>query len=827
MIELLDFLLIENFRITKHKNKNVHTKKEHTMNTQKNKKFLARGISLVVATVFVAGLSLGQNLVVTGSGSFNNSGTIKVKGNINTAGATAAVTIPGTVELNGTTSAQDIGTSGGKDITFNTLNLLGTTNKQMSVNVSVVDALTVNNGAGQYLEVGSHTLTISGLSTLTSGTINTVAGSNVVFNGNSGNQTVLGLAYAGNLTLSGNAAKNLGGNVSVAGNFSHSDGSLTVDQDLALSTTGGSASFATIADITKTLTIGNGTTSIAAITNNHGTITAETNDAQINVSGNVTNSGLLVSGSGGVSVGGSLTNVSGAFVTMNDGALAVASSLQNEGTITFGSAASSLAAVTNQSAGNITGGSALVTFNGTFEGSGTSTATAGTGGFVFGNTVSLAGGTLTAGNDASIAMNNDFSMSSGTLSLTGTGLLTVNQGFSTTGGSVSFASTSTVSYTGSADQNVYSTTYGNLTIGGSGNKTAAGDITVSGNSLNLYNSFSIGSNTLTFNQPATTVSGSYDIVGKVRRSHAFSAGVAYSFNRPEVTMALASNAAADITLGMYPGTSPAAGLGTKYVNRQYTVSSSTDVTANNLTAQLYYTDSELQNSPAEGKLGFYKYNGSNWTKLGTNNGTYTRTVGSDPNTILLTNINEGLAGITEIGIRPLEYITIANGLWNAVTTWGTTLDDIPGATDDATVRHAVTGLGGSNQIIANLTVEDNATYNGAITIDANTFTATTITSTGAINVVSGASLVSGALQNNTVAGGASTVTVSGIASFSGVVANAGTFTVDGATGAVTASAGLSNAGTLTVNNAGGQLTVTGGDLTNSGTITNAGTITVE
>lgn len=806
-------------------------KRSNAMNTKGTLKFLGRGISLALVLTLVASFSLAQNLVVTGSGTFSNTGTIKVKGNINTVGASSAVTIPGTVELNGTTSAQDIGTSGGQDITFNILNILGTTNKIMSVNVAVLDALSINNGAGNYLDVGSRTLTLSGTSSITSGTLNTGSGSTVVYNRSTGTQTILGLAYGGNLTLSGNATKNLGGNVSVAGNFAHSGGDLTVDQDLALSTTGGSASFATIADIsaTKTLTIGTSAATIAAITDNHGTITAAANDGAINVAGSVTNSGSIVSGSGGVSVGASLTNAAGSSIAMNDGALAVATTLQNDGSITFGSAASTIAAaVTNQGAGSLSGGSGLVTFNGAFQGNGTSTATAGTGGFVFGNTVALGGGSLTAGNGTSITFNNDFSMSAGSLSLTGTGLLVVNQGFTTTGGSVSFANTSTVSYTGTVAQTIYPTTYGNLTIGGSGNKTAGGDITVSGNSLTLSNAFSIGTYILTFDQPATTVSGSYDIVGKVRRTHTFAAGTPYTFNRPDVTMSLASTAAADITLGMYPDTDPSSGIGTKYVKRQYTLASNTDVTTNNLTVQLYYVDSELQGSPAEGKLGFYKYSGGSWSKLGTNSGSYTRNVASDPNTILLTGINEGLSGIAEIGIRPLEYMTIASGAWNAVTTWGSTPDDIPGATDDATVRHTITGLGGANRTIANLTIQDDATYNGVLTIDGNTFTATSITSTGTISVASGATLaVTGAFQNNTDPSGASTVTVTGTATLSGAVTNAGTFTVDGATGVVTASAGFNNSGTLTVNNAGGQLTVSGGDLVNSGSISNAGTITVE
>lgn len=758
---------------------------------------IGKTIALTVVLAMATGFAFGQNLVVTGSGTFSGNGTIKVKGNINTSAAAAAVTIPGTVELTGT-SVQDIGVSG-KDITFSTLNVLGSSNKLMTVNVAVQDALSINNGAGNYLDVANLKLTISGTSSITSGTLQTGAGSTVEYNRAAGSQTVLGVDYAGNLILSGGSAKDLGGNVSVAGTLTHSGGDLTVNNNLTL---GGAATFATIADVSaaKTLTIGSGGATIATLASNQGTITAEVNDGALSITNNATNSGSLISGSGGIAIGGTLTN--SGTVTMNDGALAVGTALVNSGSLAFGSVASTIAGSVTQTSGSLNGGTGQVTFSSAFQGNG-GTVTAGTGGFVFNNTVTLAGASLTAGDGASLTFNNDFAMSAGALSLTGTGALTIAQGFAVTGGTVSFATSSSVSYTGTNAQSIYATTYGNLTLSGAGAKSAAGDLTVSGTSLAINSGFNLGNYTLTMDNPATTVSGTYDIVGKVRRAHTFTGGVAYAFNRPEVTMALASTAAADITVGMYPNTDPSGGIGTKYVKRQYTLASATDVTTNNLTAQLYYVDAELQGSPAEGKLGLYKYSGGVWTKWGTNNGTYTRNVTGDPNTIQLTNINQGLSGIAEIGIRPLEYFTIASGAWNAVATWGTTPDDIPTATDDAEVRHAITGLGGSNQTIANLTITDDATYDGSLTIDANTFTATSITTTGSITVASGASLVSGTLQNNTT--GTNKVEVSGTATVNGNFVNNGALDV----------------------NVGGSLTVSGGDLTNAGSISNDGTITVE
>jgi hypothetical protein len=514
---------------------------------------------------------------------------------------------------------------------------------------------------------------------------------------------------------------------------------------------------------------------------------------------------------------------------MNNGALGVTGATTNDGAIALGTAAVNFGgAVTNQGTGSLIGSSGAATFAAAFNGNGTSAATAGTGGFAFSNNVTLGGGTLTAGAGAAITFNGNFAMSSGTMSLTGTGALTVGADFATTGGTVSFGTASSVSYTQAGNQNVFNTAYGNLTVGGSGTKTALGNVTVSGTAtgLTLNNDLALSTYTLTIDAAGVAVGGANEAIGKVRRNHNFTLATAYAFNRSDVTASLASTAAADITLGMFPNTDPTTGIGTQYVKRQYTLASAFSTAANNMTVQLRYLDSELQSVSNEAKLGIYKLVGGTWSKLATNGGAYTRNVAGSPNTIQLSNVNEGLAGITELGMRPLDYVTIASGGWNTTSTWGSTADDIPGATDDATVRHQVTGLNGASRTIANLTVQGSGPYTGQLGVDANTFNATTITSDGTITVASGAALsVTGALQNNS--GGTSSVQVSGTATLGGTVTNAGAFVANGATAIVNVNAAFNNTGSLTVNNAAGQLIVTGFDLTNSGSITNNGTITVQ
>ena len=802
------------------------------MNTTTFLRSLSGGVGILVLALLVVASAAGQNLVVSSGGSFSGTGTVRVRGNINTSGATAGVSIPGTVQLTSVGTPQNIGVAG-QPLTFQYLQALGTTDKTMTVGVTVTDTFTVNNGLGHVFDVGALLLTLGGPSRLTSGTLNVSnTASEVAYNQTTGTQTVLGLAYAGRLTLTNGAAKNFGGTASVAGAFAHSGGNLTVDQNVAFSATGGAVTIATLADITagRILTIGSATANINAITNNHGMMTAVARGGAINVTNGVTNTDSIDVGAGGFTVGGTLTNAAAGVVRMNNGALAVTGAATNDGTLNLGSAAGNFnAGLTNQGAGVITGGSGAVTVAGAFAGSGTSTTTAGTGGMGFGNTVTLNGGTLTAGTGAAIALNGNFAMSAGTMSLTNTGSLTVGADFASTGGTVSFAQASSVSYTLAGAQNVYNTTYGNLTIAGSGVKTALGDLTVHGTTtgLTLNNDLALGTHTLMIDSANTAVNGTNEADGRVRRNHTFTGGASYAFNRTAVTMSLVSTApAVDITLGMFPNTDPTTGIGTHYVKRQYTLASAFSTAANNLTVQLYYPNVELVSVPNEAKLGLYKYSGGAWSKLSTNAGAYTRNVAGDPNTIRLSNVNEGLGSIAEIGMRPLDYITIATGGWNIASTWGSTVDDIPGATDDATVRHHVTGLNGANRQVANLTIQGSGPNTGQLDVDANAFTAASITSDGTITVAPAAGLtVTGALANN--AGGTSAVTVSGTATLEGTVTNAGAFTANGATAVVNVAAAFTNSGTLTVNNAGGQVTVTGFDLTNTGSITNNGTITVQ
>ena len=780
------------------------------MKTMEQHTFLRRGMSIAVAMSIGIGTVLCQNLVISSSGSVSNTGTIKVKGNINTSGASGAVSIGGTVQLNGTSGTQQLGVSGSNALTFATLQAAGSVAKQMDVNVTVTNSLDVNITGALNLDLQANTLTLDGSSSLTTGSLDVSdPGSTVAYDNSSGSQTVLGLAYGGAVTLSGNATKDLSATASVAGTFSQSGGALTVNHNLTVSSA--APTFAAIADVTGNSTLDLSGTGAKSIT----TVTTVSSGSTISNSGA---SGLLT-----------VATLSGNAGTISGGA----------GGITFTNAAAN--------SGAITGGAGAVTFSNTLNTSG-GTITAGAGTIAFNGNVTQTGGTITSANSTDIlnfGANIDNS-GGGTVSLTGTGAAEFAGTVTANGTGLSFASGTTVTYDGvTAGQAIADVDYGNLTlknntkswtlgaartvsnnldVQASSAATIGGSFNLNvGGNVSLADNLTKSANAVVFASASSAVSSTGgEIVGNVERTHTFTGGVAYTFNRPEVTMALASTAAADITLGMQPGTDPTTGIGTKYAQRKYTLSSTTDVTTNNLTAQLYYLDSELQGTPNESRLALYKYSGGSWSKLGTNGGSYTRNTAGATNTIQLTAVNQGLSGISEIGIRILDFSTIASGAWNAIATWGTTASDIPTTVDDAVINNQVTGLGGANQTVASLTINTG----GELDVDANTFNASTITSTGTISVASGATLaVSGAFQNNT--GGAASVTVSGTATLSGAVTNAGTFTVNGASGLVNATAGLTNSGTIAVNNASGQLNVSGADFTNTGTLTNAGTVTVQ
>jgi hypothetical protein len=710
-----------------------------------------RGLLALLITTFITVTALGQNLAITGSPTLAGSGTYVVKGNITN---TAAVTISPTVTMSGT-AAQTVGTTGA--ITFGTLNV-NTTAGGTTLNVAA-NASALSVAAACSLIVGSNTLTLSGTSTLNStGVLSTVSGSTVVFNQTGTTQAVLASSYAGALTLSGTSAKTLGGDVTVAGTFSHTGGNLTIGNNLTISSA--SPSFAIITNVAtgKTLTLsGTGSKSIATVTDITGT-------------GSIANTGTA-----GLLTIGTLTNNSSTANGIVGGA----------GGVTFTNAATN--------SGIITGGAGALTFSNTLAMSG-GTLTAGAGDITFSGAV-----TQTAGSIASSALANLVKFSSsysnsggGTLDLTSTGAAEFDG--TVTAGTFNLASGSTVTY-GGASQAIADMGYaGNLTLSG-GTKTwtlgaartiggtltlgssSATAVTSAGYNLNVTGNVSLASNltvsgtgALAFAQATSAVSGTgYEIVGNVTRTHTFTASTAYTFNNASMTVTPTTvGTLSSLTVQSNPSTAPTNYVAGNSVDRKYYVS----YTGSGFTAtmQLAFLATEYTGS-LTAKL--KDFNGG-IAKANKISGTYTYAAASNGfSTLSLPGITaSSFTSGNEIDIddRYNTFNSIATANWNVASTWDATA--IPSATDDIVITGGYT-----------VTVPDAITAN-ALSVTINGAAANTLVvgggASGILNVGTGG-LTNGSSGNTsgvlTVSAGANLNFSSGSLSTFGAITNNGTITV--------------------------------------------------
>jgi hypothetical protein len=717
--------------------------------------FAGRSIFSLLISALVTVTAFGQtgNLAITGAPTLNGSGTYNIKGNITN---TTPVTFTGTVAvtLSGA-AAQTIGTVGNGLITFNTLNANttgATPTTTMNVAVDVNTGLSV--AAASTLVVGANQLNISGTSTLNgTGSLSTVAGSTVVYDQAGTSQVVLGgFTYNGALTLSGTSTKTLGGDITAAGAFSHTGGSLTLNNNLTISSA--TPSFATIADVAtgKTLTLsGTGAKTIAAVTTTTGTGAISNTGA----------SGLLT-----------ITALSGNNGSISGGA----------GGVTFTNAATN--------AGTITGGAGLITFSNTLAHS-TGTITAGTGGITFGNTVTFATGTITAGTGQSLTFNGNV-VNSGTaaLTLTGSGAASFAGTLNTTG--LAFGGTSTVTYNSAvAAQAIADVAYYNLTlsnntktwtlgaartIGGNLtlNATSGTTVTTAGNNLNVTGNVSLGSNltmsgagALAFANAGSAVSGTgFEIVGSVARTHTFVASTAYTFNNASMTVTPTTlGTLSSLTIQSNPGTNPTGYLLGNSVNRQYHVSyAGAGFTA---TMQLAYLAAEYTGS-LPSKLKDFNNGIAKANKI---SGTYTP--GGPTNGFMYVSLpgvtTASFASGNEIDIddRFNIFNSVNNTAWNLATTWDA--NAIPSASDDINITgtHAVTVPDGVTGSALSVTI-DGTTAN-SLTVGAGT--------SGILNVGTGGLTNNATLGVLTVSTSAQVNIAGGNLATGGTITNNGTVTV--------------------------------------------------
>jgi len=455
-------------------------------NAMKTQSFFRRGMSAILALVLLAGMAFSQNLVIKNGSTFSGSGTINVKGNITTPSLTQDKTIGGTVNMTKTTGDQEIGTAGtNQTLTFGTLNVntTGGTSTTTQVVSGIVTSTALSVANGTTLDVDTKTLTISGTSTLNaSGSLNVTDASSVVnYNRADGvAQTVLGLNYAGTLNLSGATSAKSFTAAGSAATMTHAGGDLTVNQTWSVGTSG---TFATIADITGSLSFDAGATgakSITTVTNiSTGSLTTNATSGALAITTLSGNAGSInATGAGGIGIT-TATNGSGT-ITASGGGVTIATLSGNSGTIqtTGAGGLSFTGAATN--GGSITGatGSGAVAFGSTLANNAGASVTAGSGDVSFAGIVTNAATASIVGGANSLDFNANVD-NSGAISLAATGSATMAGSF-TTVGTLTLDVASNWTYDGAA-QNIANATYGNLFTEGSGTKTAQGNIIVAGN----------------------------------------------------------------------------------------------------------------------------------------------------------------------------------------------------------------------------------------------------------------------------------------------------------------------------------------------------------
>lgn len=214
------------------------------------------------------------------------------------------------------------------------------------------------------------------------------------------------------------------------------------------------------------------------------------------------------------------------------------------------------------------------------------------------------------------------------LSGSGTPLMPTTQtvnilGDFTNNGTTPNFSTSTFVFGGSTEQKIGGTspiTFYKLTVSGTGGVTTSTNITVN-NILNLSASnpsptkgcLDIGSAYLLNMGVAATTSGTGDVTGIVKRTHAFTNGVAYSFGSQNTTITFLgiSTKPTDVSCKIAIGTAPS--WRTSLVQRYYSFSQTGGT--DKVSINLRYLDAEI-NSNDESKLVLWDaHNGPTWSPI--------------------------------------------------------------------------------------------------------------------------------------------------------------------------------------------------------------------
>ncbi|MEO6669253.1 MAG: LamG-like jellyroll fold domain-containing protein [Ferruginibacter sp.] len=520
-------------------------------------------VALTIAGNLVSALGSGTSVTYTATT------TVNVNGN---------VTIGASTTFNAGGSFHTIGGNWTNDGTFNgntgTISFagpgaqVGGSGVQNFTNLNVVASL-VNFANSAITVAGNLTTTGSGSFNQASGGTLTMTGSGKAINGSG--ISLYNLAVTGVITSLTSFV--IAGNLSVSGTLAASTGTISMSGVTKTISGAGAKSFSTLS-ITGSITtdvnfsISSALTVIGTFSATAGTATF-TSTSSLSGTANLFNTTI-----NGTSLQLSSNSVLGIanVLTITSGTLNVTSSTPN--TVNFnGSGAQNINAITYNN---------LTLSNGS-------------------NKTAVAG----------VTVNNSITISSGTTFIPGAFTHSIYNDWNNYG--TFNAGTSTIQFLGNQNSNINgATTFNILTVN---NATSATGIIlqndISAATVNmLLGTMLTGANTITI---TTTRTGNGIILGNIKRTHAFTTGVAYAFEGPNNTITFSAvSAVTSITVSVVPGVVSDFPYGS-CISRVYNIV----VPAGTYTAtlRLHYEDNEL-NGNLEAAMALWNYDGTQWIPVG-------------------------------------------------------------------------------------------------------------------------------------------------------------------------------------------------------------------
>jgi hypothetical protein len=428
----------------------------------------------------------GHDLVIQSGATFSGTGTITVKDSIQNSGITATTTIPGRVNLVGS-SSQAIGSMSSGAIQFDTLSVRGTGTTTALVTVIVGDSLTI--ASGSTLNISDDTLRI-GKSSGKIGTLTTNASSVIEYSRNDGlaSQTALAGTFSGKIRLVNNSRKVLGGVLTVD-SLEHSGWGLTVGSNLTVS---GKATFDSLLSVTSNLVLGSDSSTISRLIANTGSIS--TSAGKIAFMNNITSSGTITTATGKLYLNGTGTqiNTGGTISVTGAGSLNITGDIgTNPGTLTLSSTSTTTFNGAAQTVPAMNYGNLIL------KNTGLKTLSSGTIGIAGTMTLNNSATVDAVTNSSTVNYNGTTAQTIGamkyynlTIGNTGTSAITLVSGdtiyvanaFTNSASAATFVNTNNVfNYNGSSAQTVTAFNYYNLILSGGGAKTVSANQTTSGN----------------------------------------------------------------------------------------------------------------------------------------------------------------------------------------------------------------------------------------------------------------------------------------------------------------------------------------------------------